>query len=158
MECEIINLQIHPELKQQFIKYAIGCPGIDSFATLADWIKDDLLEDSESVLIAINEGKIIGFVSLLDECVCLENDCRKPWIDFLFVNEECRNQHVGVKLMDAITQHAAGLGINEVFLVTQLHKDYYEKQGFSVFEETYDYNGGMNDTPMYVMVKKLVQH
>ena len=58
MECEIINLQIHPELKQQFIEYAIGCPGIDSFATLADWIKDDLLEDSESVLIAINEGKI----------------------------------------------------------------------------------------------------
>ena len=158
MECEIVDLLIHPELKQRFVEYAIDCPGIGSFATLADWIRDDLLEDSESVLIAVNDGKIIGFVSLLNECVCLDNDFRKPWIDFLFVNEECRNQHVGIKLLDAITRHAAGLGVNEVFLVTQLHKDYYEKQGFSITEETYDYNGGVNDVPMYVMVKTLVNH
>ena len=158
MECEIVDLLIHPELKQRFVEYAIDCLGIGSFATLADWIRDDLLEDSESVLIAINDGKIIGFVSLLNECVCLDNDFRKPWIDFLFVNEECRNQHVGIKLLDAITRHAAGLGVNEVFLVTQLHKDYYEKQGFSITEETYDYNGGVNNVPMYVMVKTLVNH
>ena len=158
MECEIVDLLIHPELKQRFVEYAIDCPGIGSFATLADWIRDDLLEDSESVLIAVNDGKIIGFVSLLNECVCLHNDFRKPWIDFLFVNEECRNQHVGIKLLDAITRHAAGLGVNEVFLVTQLHKDYYEKQGFSITEETYDYNGGVNNVPMYVMVKTLVNH
>mgnify|MGYP003369528763 CR=1 FL=1 len=158
MECEIVDLLIHPELKQRFVEYAIDCPGIGSFATLADWIRDDLLEDSESVLIAVNDGKIIGFVSLLNECVCLDNDFRKPWIDFLFVNEECRNQHVGIKLLDAITRHAAGLGVNEVFLVTQLHKDYYEKQGFSITEETYDYNGGVNNVPMYVMVKTLVNH
>lgn len=158
MECEIVDLLIHPELKQRFVEYAIDCPGIGSFATLADWIRDDLLEDSESVLIAVNDGKIIGFVSLLNECVCLDNDFRKPWIDFLFVNEECRNQHVGIKLLDAITRHAAGLGVNEVFLVTQLHKDYYEKQGFSITEETYDYNGGVNNVPMHVMVKTLVNH
>ena len=158
MECEIVDLLIHPELKQWFVEYAIDCPGIGSFATLADWIRDDLLEDSESVLIAVNDGKIIGFVSLLNECVCLDNDFRKPWIDFLFVNEECRNQHVGIKLLDAITRHAAGLGVNEVFLVTQLHKDYYEKQGFSITEETYDYNRGVNNVPMYVMVKTLVNY
>ena len=158
MECEIVDLLIHPEMKQRFVEYAIDCPGIGSFATLADWIRDDLLEDSESVLIAVNDGKIIGFVSLLNECVCLDNDFRKPWIDFLFVNEECRNQHVGIKLLDAITRHAAGLGVNEVFLVTQLHKDYYEKQGFSITEETYDYNGGVNNVPMYVMVKTWVNH
>lgn len=80
MECEIINLQERPERKQQFVEYAADCPGIGSFATLADWIRDDLLKDSESVLIAENNGKIIGFAALLDECVCLENDPGKPWM------------------------------------------------------------------------------
>ena len=56
----------------------------------------------EKVLAVVSENKVLGFAALLKECCCIENESHAPWLDFLFVDEKYRNQHIGITLIDTV--------------------------------------------------------
>ena len=151
---QIIDLENLPDGRHRLAEYAHSCQGIGSFATLADWVADDLLEDYECVYVAVCREEIIGFVALLKEFVCLDDE-REPWLDFLFVDEAKRKRGIGTALIERVINRAAELSFEYLYIGTQSHKEYYVKNGFSEIERVYEYNGSKNEIPMYLMRRQV---
>ena len=115
----------------------------------------DEFEDHEKVFVAISKNEIFGFVALLKECCCIDNEDNTPWLDFLFVDEVYRNRHIGLALIEAVCSYTKQLGYSDIFLCTVSHKEFYEKNGFFIKYTTFNYNNKHNEKPLFVMQKTI---
>lgn len=155
MKYHIYDVSTSTELKAQLIEYAKKCSFQGTGAFLAELLFYNEFKDYERVFAVVNENKVIGFAALLKECCCIDNESHAPWLDFLFVDEKFRNQHIGITLIDTICCYAQQLGFNNIFLCTVSHKDFYEKQGFIQIYTTQYYNNQQNNQPICVMHKSI---
>ena len=153
MKYHVFDVSTSTELKSPLIEYAKNCSFQGTGSYLADLLFYNEFEDYEQVFAVVSDNKIIGFAALLKECCCIDNESRAPWLDFLFVDEQYRNQHIGRALIDAVCCYAKQLGFNDIFLCTVSHKDFYEKIGFITKYTTLYYNNQQNDWPIFVMQK-----
>lgn len=153
MQYQILDVSTSTELKTKLMKYAKNCSFQGAGSYLADLLFYDELEDYEKAFAVMSENQVIGFAALLKECSCIDHESCAPWLDFLFVDETYRNQHIGRALIEEVCHYARQLGFADVFLCTVSHKDFYEKTGFIVKYTTLDYNNQQNEWPIYVMQK-----
>ena len=155
MNYHVYDVSASTELKTQLIEFANNCSFQGAGACLAELLFYDEFKNYEKVFAAVSENKVIGFAALLKECFCINNESHAPWLDFLFVDEKYRNQHIGITLIDTVCCYAKQLGFNNIFLCTVSHKDFYEKLGFIIKYTTLYYNNQQNDQPICVMQKSI---
>ena len=151
----VLDVSTLTELKTQLIEYAKNCSFQGAGSYLAELLYYNEFEDYEKAFAVVIENKVIGFVALLKECCCIDNESHAPWLDCLFVDEKYRNQHIGIALIDTACCYAKKIGFNDIFLCTNSHKDFYEKSGFITKYTTLYYNNQQNDWPIYVMQKSI---
>jgi GNAT superfamily N-acetyltransferase len=89
-----------------------------------------LLSDrSACVRVAELGGVVIGYVLGFEHLTFYANG-RVAWVEELMVAEAHRRQRVGKRLMDALTDWAAGQGCRMVGLATRRAADFYAALGY----------------------------
>lgn len=155
MTFKIVKVDTVDKLTGKLIEYARDCSFQGTGSYLSDLLSDNAFEDYEKVFAAIYDDEIIGFAALLKECDCVDNDCHSPWLDFLFVDEKYRNQHIGVALIKNVCDYALSIEFNSIYLCTVSHVGYYEKVGFKDIYTTNYFNGVFNENCIHVMQMKI---
>ncbi len=78
-----------------------------------------------------DEGYLLGSVSLVLEDAPEFCDEGSPWLANLYVREQARGQGLGALLVHEAVALAAGLEIEELFLFTPAHRDFYQRLGWT---------------------------
>ncbi|MBO7042273.1 MAG: GNAT family N-acetyltransferase [Alphaproteobacteria bacterium] len=86
-------------------------------------------EDLPQIVVAIQDGEIVGEYSLVRHELLKDNFGFTPWIGTLFVAEKYRGQGYSKKLLLNTFEKIQKMGFDEVFLATDL-ENFYEKFGF----------------------------
>ncbi len=154
MNYDIVDVSTSAILMKNLICYAKTCSFQGTGSYLAELLSDYAFEEYEKVYTAILNHKVIGFAAIVKES-CAENDSNSPWLDFLFVDEKYRNQHVGLAFISKICNYAKSIGFDFLYLCTLSHVDYYKKAGFDVLYTTNYYNGAKFEESMSIMKKPL---
>lgn len=157
MKYHIVDVNTSTQLKNQLIKYAKNCSFQGTGSYLAELLFYNECEDYEKIFAVISDNQVIGFAALLKKCSCIDDESHAPWLDFLFVDEKYRNQHIGSALIDTVCCYSKKLGFDDIFLCTVSHKDFYEKTGFLTKYTTLYYNNQQNDGPIFVMQKNMTE-
>lgn len=98
--------------------------------------------------VAVEDNTLLGTVGIWQADLLSRQDL-SPWISALVVNPKYRNEGVGKRLQSHAVKFCKDLGINEVFLYTDI-RDYYEHLGWTKFEIGYEYSG--NEVQIYKKV------
>lgn len=99
-----------------------------------------------TTLLLMDDGALLGSVSLLLEDAPALQDRGSPWLGSLFVLPEARGRGGGRVLVDAAVAHAAQEGVAVLRLFTLWHEDFYTSLGWQVDERT-----SLHGTPVVVM-------
>lgn len=158
MPYEIVDVGTSKTLTDKLAMYARNCSFQGSGSYLADLLLDNAFIGYEKVFSVIDHDKMIGFAAILHECFCIEGENNSPWLDFLFVDEEYRNQHVGIALIERICGYAKSIGFSNIYLCTASHVDYYSKIGFHTLYSTTHFNNVNNENNIHVMKRVLDQY
>jgi GNAT superfamily N-acetyltransferase len=89
-----------------------------------------------TTLVLLDGDELLGSVSLVLEDapeLCAHGS---PWLASLFVRPERRGEGHGVRLARAAVAHAAGLGVEELFLFTPEHAGFYQRLGWRPLART----------------------
>lgn len=125
--------------------------GIKSAEEAVGWIEEELNCDKLPICyVAIDNGLPVGMCSLASEDGL--PDTRKPWLCSLFVVPTCRNQGLGLKLVNHVINETLRLGFNDIYLLTfkTVTKKWYIKLGWQELFET-----KLNGNGCVVMHKKI---
>lgn len=96
-------------------------------AELGDHASRDSLP---ATLVLLEDGQLLGSVSLVFEDAPELDDFGSPWLASLYVVPEARGRGLGARLVRAAIAHAATQGIARLFLFTPLHAAFYERLGW----------------------------
>ena len=154
MNYEIIDVSASGALVNKLIFYANNCSFQGTGSYLAQLLSDNAFEDYERVYAAIQNREVIGFAAIVKES-CVDGDKNSPWLDFLFVEEKYRNQHIGMAFITKICSYAKSIGFDCLYLCTLSHTAYYKKAGFNTLYVTNFYNGAKYPEGISVMKKQL---
>ena len=111
--------------------------------TIAGWLanKDEdkykhaMIELGEDMFVAEIDGTIVGFASLLEDC-----------IRALFIRPDAGRQGVGAALLSAVEDYAAGMGHGSLTLSSTLTAvGFYQAHGWSAGDKVIQMSG---DTPV----------
>lgn len=133
---KIVEISEDSTVRNKLVKFAKQCSWQSTGNYLSELVSDDCLEANEKVFAAVENGEIVGYVALLNECVAEVNESSinlgeiNVWLDFLFVNDAYRGQGISIKLIDKIFEYCKNAGIDKVYLITDSHEKMYEKYGF----------------------------
>lgn len=116
------------------IRYAKSCSWQGTGQYFAECLENNYFIDTEKVFVAYKDDHIIGFIALIKES-CVESTTLSPWLDFLFVDEEYRNQGVAKMLIKHLLAVAKKEKIVDVYLCTVSHETFYSKLGFHTLYE-----------------------
>jgi GNAT superfamily N-acetyltransferase len=83
-----------------------------------------------TALVASGEGELLGSVSLVLEDAPELTDQGSPWLASLYVRPEFRGRGLGAVLVRAAVAHAASLGVDDLYLFTPAHRDFYARLGW----------------------------
>ena len=89
------------------------------------WSKDALPQ----IVIATENGEIIGYYSLVEKELVKDNHDYTPWLGTLFVREKYRGKHYSPILIENVCSRVKNMGYENLYLATE-HIGYYEKFGF----------------------------
>jgi N-acetylglutamate synthase-like GNAT family acetyltransferase len=81
-------------------------------------------------LAASRDGDLLGSVSLVLEDAPELADQGSPWLASLYVRPDARGGGLGALLVRAAVAHAAAQGVDELFLFTPAHRDFYARLGW----------------------------
>ncbi len=146
---QIVTLYSNSE-RSALIRYARECSWQGTGSYFADCLEDNAFDSAEKVVAAYDDGKIIGFAALVRES-CVEDTALAPWLDFLFVEEKCRNKGLARAIVEYLFLLAKSEGIEKVFLCTVSHEKMYEKFGFVTIYKTII----NNEDECFVMEKRI---
>lgn len=129
LRIEKININIKQECTN-LIEFARNCSWQGTGGYLAELIENNEFTDSEIVIVAYINDKIVGFAALVNDS-CAEGFNETPYLDFLFVDDKYRNKGIATKLVDKIIELAKEK-YNTLYLVTVSHESFYKKLGFEI--------------------------
>ncbi len=99
-----------------------------------------------TTLLLMDDGHLLGSVSLLIEDAPALQDRGSPWLGSLFVLPDARGRGGGRILVDAAVAHAAREGVALLRLFTLWHEDFYASLGWRFEERT-----SLHGTPVVIM-------
>ncbi len=85
----------------------------------------DLPEVLDDFYIAIDEQKIVGLIGM-------ERYARYGLLRSMVVHPEYRNRQIAGKLVQLLEQTAAGLGITNMYLLTETAENYFNRKNYQV--------------------------
>lgn len=135
---QIISVREHPELADDIISFFQRHWASEaSMMVYEDCIRSCL--SSESPLpqwyVMLLGSRIVGGAGLISNDFISRMDLW-PWLAALYVEEDCRGQALGGRLLRHALAHAAQLGFDHLYLCTD-HIGYYEKYGFAYLADGY---------------------
>ena len=89
-----------------------------------------------TTLVMVEQGAPLGSVSLVLEDAPELCEHGSPWLASLYVRPEARCRGLGARLVRAAVAHAASLGVDELFLFTPRHADFYARLGWRPLART----------------------
>jgi predicted N-acetyltransferase YhbS len=89
-----------------------------------------------ATLLAIEGEELLGSVSLVFEDAPELQEHGSPWLASLYVKPEARGRGIGARLARAAVARAAAEGVEELFLFTPEHKDFYARLGWRPLART----------------------
>ena len=95
-------------------------------------------------LVAFRGAEPVGTACLSDEGHASRSDL-SPWLEFVYVLPERRNEGIGSVLIDRAVKVSREIGIKELFLSTKSQEQLYSRLGWSVVERVAD------DLPAVIM-------
>ena len=99
-----------------------------------------------TTLLALDGGELLGSVSLVFEDAPELQEHGSPWLASLYVKPEARGRGIGARLARAAVARAADEGIDELFLFTPEHRDFYARLGWRELGRT-----ALKGTPVDLM-------
>ena len=90
-------------------------------------------------LIALLDGELVGTAALKHNDMDTRPDLR-PWLAGVYVKQGMRDKGIGSLLVTAVEKEASKLGVEKLYLFTPSRRSFYERLGWSAFEET-EYRG-----------------
>lgn len=89
-----------------------------------------------TTLLAIEDGELLGSVSLVFEDAPELSEHGSPWLASLYVTPSARGRGIGAQLARAAVERAAEEGVAELFLFTPEHRAFYERLGWRPLART----------------------
>jgi len=89
-----------------------------------------------TTLLALEGEELLGSVSLVFEDAPELQEHGSPWLASLYVKPEARGRGIGAALVQAALARAAEEGVEELFLFTPEHKDFYARLGWRPLART----------------------
>jgi len=89
-----------------------------------------------TTLVKVEAGELLGSVSLVLEDAPELCGHGSPWLASLYVRPDARGLGIGATLVQAAVAHAASLGVDELFLFTPEHADFYARLGWRPLART----------------------
>ncbi len=89
-----------------------------------------------TTLLALEGGELLGSVSLVLEDAPELQEQGSPWLASLYVVPAARGRGVGAALVRAAVAKAAAEGVEELFLFTPEHRDFYRRLGWRELART----------------------
>jgi predicted N-acetyltransferase YhbS len=89
-----------------------------------------------TTLLALDGEELLGSVSLVFEDAPELQEHGSPWLASLYVKPEARGRGIGAALARAAVARAAQEGVDELFLFTPEHRDFYARLGWRPLART----------------------
>ena len=99
-----------------------------------------------TTLLAFEGEELLGSVSLVFEDAPELQEHGSPWLASLYVKPEARGRGVGAQLTHAAVARAAAEGVEELYLFTPEHRDFYASLGWRELGRT-----ALKGTPVDLM-------
>jgi len=103
-------------------------------------------EGMPTTLLALDDEELLGSVSLVFEDAPELQEHGSPWLASLYVKPEARGRGVGAQLARAAVARAAAEGVEELFLFTPEHREFYARLGWRPLGRT-----ALKGTPVDLM-------
>jgi N-acetylglutamate synthase-like GNAT family acetyltransferase len=114
-------------------------PGVSSETLTTAFQKRLTSHRIPETLIALVDEQIVGTASIVHHDMSTRMEL-SPWLAAVYVKSEFRGQGIGSKLVQAIMDESAFLGVKRLFLFTPDQALFYARLGWQVSEET-EYRG-----------------
>lgn len=153
MDVQITSLAEHPEwirwvAEEHFGEWGAGHPG----ATLEAWVADRTNTRRDGVpltLLALIDRQPVGTAGLV-ECDMETHHELSPWLSGVYVTPRWRRHGIGTTLVHAVIRRAADLGIQRLYLYTEVADAFYARLGWRALgKELY------HDLPVVIMELEL---
>ena len=89
-----------------------------------------------TTLLALDGDELLGSVSLVFEDAPELQEHGSPWLASLYVKPQARGRGIGAALARAAVARAAQEGVDELFLFTPEHRDFYARLGWRPLART----------------------
>lgn len=96
---------------------------------LAELMKQNKFLEWERVFVACEEGKVVGFCTLVEKDELPDSYDFSPFIGFVFVDEKYRGKRISEKLINSLSDYAYELGYETIYIMSG-EQGLYEKYGF----------------------------
>ncbi|MDO5137636.1 MAG: GNAT family N-acetyltransferase [Oscillospiraceae bacterium] len=101
---------------------------------LANMMRNNSFQDWERVIVAVEDGDIIGYCNFTEKDEMPDDQPYSPFIGFVYVDEEHRGHRVSEKMIEKARRYAKELGYKDIYLMSSEH-GLYEKYGFEKIGE-----------------------
>jgi GNAT superfamily N-acetyltransferase len=99
-----------------------------------------------TTLLALGGDELLGSVSLVFEDAPELQEHGSPWLASLYVKPQARGRGIGAQLANAAVARARLEGVDELFLFTPEHRDFYARLGWREIART-----ALKGTPVDLM-------
>jgi GNAT superfamily N-acetyltransferase len=144
---QIEPLADHPDLVDVIARWHWeewgGADPSGSFEQWADNLRRHQDDGIPTTFVALDDGRPLGSVTLTEHDMQghIGYESFRPWIAGTFVAPEARGRGVGAALMQHALAQAEAWGIDRLYLYTESARAFYERLGWTTFDET-EYEGG----------------
>ena len=117
----------HP-LWDKTISFAENCSW-KAGAFLANMMRNKEFSETERVIAASEDGKIIGYCTFAMKDELPDDVVYSPFIGFVFVDEGSRGKRVSEHMINAASDYARSIGYEAIYIMSG-EQGLYEKYGF----------------------------
>ena len=140
-EVEIDLLVNHLEFKEKVIEWLNDEFGGENSREFYKGIINNSLRDKylPITFVVIENNELVGTVGVWRGDLLSRQDLY-PWISALVVHKNYRNKGIGKVLQQYALNYCSSLNFKEAYLYTDI-ENYYEKSGWKIIDEGYEYSG-----------------
>lgn len=126
---EIYLMQKDHPLWNETVSFAQSCSW-KAGPFLAKLMKENVFQDWERVIIAVEDGRIAGFCTFAEKDELPEEFSFSPFIGFVFVDERYRGRRISEAMIRYVLSYAGSIGFRTVYIMSG-ERGLYEKYGFT---------------------------
>ena len=125
---EIQMMQKGHNLWDQTISFARSCSW-KAGPLLAEHMQVNAFQDWERVVVAVENGTVVGYCTFTETDELPEEYGYSPFIGFVFVDERHRGRRISEKMIQQVLSYAKSIGYRTVYIMSG-EQGLYEKYGF----------------------------